>query len=326
MSDRHPAATAWRKFAAQTSRNLPARIELIQERPSKPAIYRIVGAGPEGGDIIAKRCGRGTATTERVIYEEILPQMPISAIRCYGSAPDEDERFSWLFLEDAAGEPFSAKDQEHRELAGRWLGLMQTCAAHIPAAAASLPDRTGTFYSQLLHVAWEVTGDILTRETLEPHRATVLIAVVSHCQQLTHAWSEVERLHDGIPLTVVHGDLGDQNARVRNGSVGKSLLVMDWEEAGWGIPAVDLAQFDGSTLEPDLTSYWSVVRQSWTGVTLGTVKRWAELGRLLRLIQAVVWANSGFDLSPRREWYFDRMELYEAKLGQWLQAAGLIPT
>jgi Ser/Thr protein kinase RdoA (MazF antagonist) len=312
---------AWRKFATPTC-DLTARIELIQERPRKPTVYRMVGADPQGGDIIAKRCGTGTARTERIIYEEILPRIPISTIRYYGSAPDDDERFWWLFLEDAAGEPFSSECQEHRELAGRWLGLMHTCAERIPAAAAYLPDRTGAFYSKLLETASETTEDLLTRAALEPGCATLLAAVVSHCQQLAHDWSGVERLCDGIPLTLLHGDLGDQNARVRNGSAGKTLLVMDWEEAGWGIPAADLAQFGGSTLEPDLTSYWSVVRLSWTDITLEAVKRWADVGRLLRLIQAVVWTNSGFNLSPRREWYFDRMEWYEAKFGEWIHAAG----
>src|SRR5262249_26351835 len=150
--------------------------------------------------------------------------------------------------------------------------------------------------------------------------------VVSHCQHLASEWSEVERLCDGIPLTLLHGNLRDRNARVRKGPAGASLLVMDWEGVGWGIPAVDLAQSGGSTVDPDLLSYWSVVRLAWSGITLETVERWAELGCILRLIQAVILANHGFHSSRRREWYFERMEWYEAKFGEWIQAANIADT
>src|SRR5438105_1596363 len=216
----HPAAAAWRK-CSKPSGELE-RIDLMQQRTGKPTIYRMIGADPRGGDIIAKRCGTGTANTERFVYDEILPQIPARAIRCYGSAPDDDERYWWLFLEDAGGDPFFAECREHRELAGRWLGLLHTSAERIPAVAAYLPDRTARFYATLLETARDTTESILMGEALTPACASLLAAIVSRCQELAHHWSDLERLCDGMPVTLLHGDLGDQNARIRDESAGKT--------------------------------------------------------------------------------------------------------
>src|SRR5262249_13733959 len=84
-----------------------------KERPRKGAC-RLAGGGPGGSAVIAKRCRRGEALLEQTIYEEVLPRLPLPALRCYGLVEEPDGQSAWLFLEDAGGERYSASLQEHR--------------------------------------------------------------------------------------------------------------------------------------------------------------------------------------------------------------------
>ena len=93
---------------------------------------------------------------------------------------------------------------------------------------------------------------------------------------------------------------------------------MDWESAGWGVPAADLAQFAGNALTPDIAAYRSVAHKCWPRLHLSDFRRLGELGRVFRWINAVVWANRGFhdDIS---EWYITQMRFYEPEVAAWAQ-------
>jgi aminoglycoside phosphotransferase (APT) family kinase protein len=119
---------------------------------------------------------------------------------------------------------------------------------------------------------------------------------------------------------LVHGDFAVQNARLRSGQAGTSLLILDWEGAGWGTPATDLAQFIGKALSPDVRTYFSVVSQGWPGVTLAVVERLAVFGRMLRLITALEWANWGFK-AVDAGWYMEKMHWCERTLAGWIRTA-----
>src|SRR5207249_2967323 len=93
----HPAARAWQE--PQPGRGEPASVETLKEA-KKSAVYRLNGVWPGGAAIIAKRCVARTAAIERAIYEDILPHLPITALRYYGWTQHDGE-FCWLFLEDA---------------------------------------------------------------------------------------------------------------------------------------------------------------------------------------------------------------------------------
>jgi aminoglycoside phosphotransferase (APT) family kinase protein len=44
-----------------------------------------------------------------------------------------------------------------------------------------------------------------------------------------------------MPATLVHGDLAAQNMVSWVAGGRRELVVLDWDKAGWGVPAVDLA-------------------------------------------------------------------------------------
>ena len=105
--------------------------------------------------------------------------------------------------------------------------------------------------------------------------------------------------------------------RVRRGPDGLSLVVFDWEMAGWGLPGVDLAR-------ADVPLYGSLVRDVWSAMDLETLERMAGLGRLLRGgLAASNWAVP--DLAT--EWVekpINRLSIYHERIQEDLKALGWI--
>jgi len=82
----------------------------------------------------------------------------------------------------------------------------------------------------------------------------------------------------------VHGDFQRKNTYIRTGARKPELFAIDWETAGWGVPAVDLTAID-------LTTYWSVVQPWWPDAWLDDVRRLAAVGRIFLQLAAIRWAS-----------------------------------
>lgn len=95
----HPAAAAWREVAPTAP--APESIEVLH-RQNGTAVYRLVGAGPGGAPIIARRSGMANALVVRAIYQQMLSRLPISARRYRAFRPDE-AGYAWVFLEEGGG-------------------------------------------------------------------------------------------------------------------------------------------------------------------------------------------------------------------------------
>ena len=321
----HPVARAWRKLTNRQA--VPKSIEIIRERvrraeeiyrtTSKPFVYRLTGVGPDGSNVIAKRYECAAASTECAIYQDVLPYLPVSTLRYCGLVADDDPQFCWLFLEDAGEEPYLLNAEEHRVLAGRWLGVMNVAAQQL-RAATRLPDRGPGFYRKLLVASRETIREIVENSIFRDRDSTLLQALISHCDAVERQWERIEQFCNRMPRTLVHGDFAIQNARVRSVSTGNNLLLMDWEGAGWGSPAPDLAQFVGGSLSPDLGAYHAVVCATWPGIGLAELERLAEIGRMFRLVSSLDWANAGYrPLEP--DWYIEEVSWYERGLADWLR-------
>jgi len=103
---------------------------------------------------------------------------PVSMLRYYGLVADDDRQFCWLFLEDAGEEPYLLEIEEHRVLAGHWLGLMNVSAQEL-RAVARLPDRGPGFYLERLLASRETIREILENASLSDTDSAVLRAIVS---------------------------------------------------------------------------------------------------------------------------------------------------
>jgi hypothetical protein len=304
----------------------PQAIERLKGKGenARKRAYRLAGAGPDGSAVIAKRCRRAEALIEQTIYEEVLPRLPLPGLRYYGSVEEPDGPFAWLFLEDAGGEAYSASLQEHRELAGRWLGLFHTSAARV-AAAARLPDRGPAHYLEQGRSARERIRGNLANPALNGEDRAALKALLSRCEALEACWGRVESSCARMPRTLVHGDFAGKNLRIRSGGAGPVLLAFDWAEAGWGVPAIDLTQAPlpapGFAASPDLAIYEEVVREHWPGCGPTTVRQWADVATLFRVLGAVNWDAAKL----KHEWAHESMEkmrFYRDVLDRVVQAAG----
>jgi hypothetical protein len=278
--------------------------------------------GPEGTNVVAKRSHSEAAAIERLVYQEILPHLTIVALRCYASIADDDSRFSWLFLEDARGESYSADLKEHRILAGLWLGAMNISAQRL-AVATRLPDRGPTWYLEMLQLGRSMTEEKAGHPAFAADDRRMLRAIASYCDFLETKWCRVEHFCARMPRTLVHGDFSLRNARVRASDAGRSLLIMDWEFAGWGVSAADLAQFIGTALTPDITSYWSVVKECWPCLNQSDFGQLAELGKIFRWINAVAWANQRFHEDNAGS-YILEMRCYEPGVAERAQGMAFL--
>jgi thiamine kinase-like enzyme len=293
----HAAARAWNQLCSLTTE--PSYIEILKEE-RKSSVYRVVGVGPGGVSIIAKRCLPRYADAEQTIYKKILPHLPISKLVFYGSVIEPDTDYVWLFIEDGGNGEFAFSIQEHRRLAARWLGQLHAIAAGIPAVFC-LSDRGPNYYLSHLRRAREVIERNLENSVFKAHDVHILKGIILQCESIETRWGHIERLCSQYPQTLVHGDFAKQNLRMRLGASGINLVVFDWEKAGVGVPAPDIAELlgrgvlghpeNGMLSDSGLTEYLSIVSRSWSDLDPAAIKQLAVLGAVFRLLAAISWES-----------------------------------
>ena len=284
----HPAVKAWCQL--QHRWNEPQRVEILRLK-RKSAVFRLEGVGPGGAVIIAKRCPAATAKVERMIYEEFLAHVPVPSLHCHGFLEEPDSELCWLFLEEARGVMYSPQRGDHRALAARWLGTVH-CASLSAELKALLPDRGPAHHLGLLRSSRNTLREHLADNSSLPGEDDALLRrIVEYCDVMESRWVELQTICEVLPHTVVHGDFVSKNVRSQHGPAGPALLVFDWELAGRGAPALDLAQFVGLTVSPDLAVYGSVLKRAYPHVDVRDIQRAADWGNLLRLVDEMYWAT-----------------------------------
>lgn len=272
----HPAVRAWRMATSLDA--APECIHVYRERPRK-ALYCLPGVAPGGASVFAKRAVAPRTAIERSVYRDILPLLPLTSPRYYGSWLDEPH--GWLFVEDAGEERYSDRDPAQRALAARWIATLHVGATGI-AAAQTLPDAGPARYLAHLRSGRDKIARSLRRWRYPRGEAEVLRALLSLCDAIEARWDRAVAALDGLPATVVHGDFRPKNAYLRRDAGELRLFPIDWETVGWGPPAPDLTRID-------LGAYWSAVREAWPRIGFDAVEAWRETGRLLESLAAVNW-------------------------------------
>jgi hypothetical protein len=315
---RHHAQQAWAQLGPD--RLEPDRIEVLQCK-TKSAIYRLSGVGPRGAPIIAKRCFLATARVERILYQDVLPELGIPFVRCHGFLPAADGQNAWLFLENAEGQNYSLQDRSHRAAAGTWLGKLH-CSALSLDLSDCLPSRDFGHYLQLLRSLRALFRGWLSLALLPQQDISVVEFIASALDELEAHWPELEELCSDLPRTVVHGDFVRKNLRVQGGPIQSVLLVFDWEYSGWGVPAVDLVQFVDGTASPDLQSYQAVMAR-FGHFKPERIEGWSECGRFFRLLDNIDWSCAAVQPTDYRHLSkpVSYLRIYGDLLKQALQAA-----
>jgi Phosphotransferase enzyme family len=250
----HPAVAAW--TALGPTRKVPSVVATLKDRP-KCSVYLMEGVGPEGGAVVAKRTRRRLARNEHTLYTRVLPRLSLPALRCHGLV-DWGAKSCWLFVDHCAGTPFRPGDGHHRRLAARWLAAMHLRGADV-ARDVALPDRgVATYLAHLRSTRGRILRGLAT-PLLDSADRTLLEEVIAGCDALEARWAGIEAACRPLPSTLVHADAKPANLMVRSAARGAELVPLDWAEAGWGVPAVDLVHVDG-------TVYWEIIGTAWGDV------------------------------------------------------------
>jgi hypothetical protein len=306
----HPAVAAWTNLQGDGAR--PDSVAILNKK-EKSVVYRIETAGPPRASVIAKRCSAFNAAIERSIYEEVLPHLSVSMLKFYGCIEEPDTSYCWLFLEDAGGLEYSPSNEEHRLLVVQWLAAMHTSAAHV-AAVARLPDRGPGNYLRHLRSGRANIERQLGVLGLDTEDTGMLKSIVSHCNLVESHWSEVEAFCDAMPRTLVHGDFAPKNVHVRMERGGMSLLPLDWETAGYGVPATDLTRVDASV-------YRSLANQYWPHLSLEDINYMTKLGHVFRWLATVDWLSGNVTHGTSR-WFTAVMRDCDMQMAAAIGAVG----
>lgn len=310
----HPAAHAW--AALEAGRPAPQQIVSLAHDPpgygreKNSYVARLVAVGPEGANVIAKRCRAGAAAVERTMYEEVLPTLPMPRLRFYGFVEEPAASYAWLFLEEACGVIWDSHEPAHTARLTAWLARMHAAAAHVPAAQ-SLPDRSLAHHLGCLRTTLGRLRGSLCRTDLAGYDQEMIGATAALLDRVQQKWTVLEALVEGVPSTLVHGDVKEANVRIGRAQEAPTY-VFDWEMAGWGTPAPDLARCDAGAY---------ALASCAAGRPLGaeTVRRLILAGQVLRCLSAVGW-ETPFLAYEHVHRPVRRFRIYRARLSDLLRA------
>jgi aminoglycoside phosphotransferase (APT) family kinase protein len=290
----HPAVQAWSgMWAAQ---DVPQRVEVLRRLVSSE-VCRLVGAGPGGKNVIAKRSPGAKISAELIVYERVLPQLSVTTPQYYGSRPTDGEGEEhtgdhWIFLEDVGSERYSEASPAHLTLTARWVALMHEAAAGL-TAVHELPDGGPRRYLAHLCAAREKIQRRLPGPDLTADDVTMLQGVIAILDGLEARWGLIDGLCEGLPATLVHGDFRPKNVYLRANGHGLACYPIDWETAGWGVPAADLTRIDVAT-------YWACAQEWQAGLDLDTMQRLVSIGRAFCALAGIDWESTSLRFDSRR--------------------------
>jgi hypothetical protein len=283
----HPAIRAWRQIARSVPPSLP--IDILKES-EKSGVYRLVGAGPGSIDVIAKWARLPQWRRESQLYARILSRLPVRMLDVYGVV--ETDHGGWLFLEDAGSVSYSSDIESHRRLAVEWFGRMH--AVPVPDGH-DLPDAGAGYFGGVLTKVSKGVADARSHQAVTASGVERLDSVLEVLDDFEQSWTAISGACAGTPTCLVHGDVVSKNVRVTTRHGRPQLAVFDWETAGAGPPAADIAMLPDR--DDEVAAYFDLLRQGWPEITLDDVRRLRIVGQLFRLLHALQWELHSFEFA-----------------------------
>ena len=305
------AVQAWLRRRPGSSE--PSGITLLKNT-SRSTVCRIDGVGPGGSGIVAKRCPRAEGELEAFIYSEVLDRLSMESVRCYGFINEGSGEHGWLFLEDCGITQIADKGESFPIAFAHWLALLHGSASNLPIRGR-LPERGPAWYLETLRAARLGLCQSLPERNWGDLDRSAAERTLACFEILERNWHVVEECCEGLPSTLVHCDLQPKNILIRHTASGIAFLPLDWEDAGWGPPATDLAGIDA-------LSYWSTARRIWAGIELQRIEEQVCCGALFKILLAVGWEMVRL-AAGSEEKAVRRLRIYAPRLTASTRALGL---
>jgi hypothetical protein len=286
----HPAVRAWLALGA---RSLPTEVERFKAKKTS-AVYRLVGAD-HGANVVAKRRSIESAQglrIERTVYDEVLPGMPGTSLRCLGMVEDDGDGSTWLFIEDGGPRYYSPDSAAERRALGSWLGALHT-EGTAAAQGADLPDRGPAPFRGYLADGRATIIEHRGNPALDEGEHRILLELLHLIDLVDSRWDELSAFCAAMPRVLVHGDLIARNVCLRIEAGTTHVLTIDWEKAGWGIPSTDLAQAPIPSpqfaADAEIDAYRAAVRHVWPHLDREALEHSAWYATIFRCLIAIHW-------------------------------------
>lgn len=224
---------------------LPAPVTDVQRIGTKPkSIVLAVQCGKRR--YVVKGASRAALRCERDVYAEVLPSLGVSAPIVRGWV--ESDGGAWLVTDFVAGRRPNLQDPEDQARVSTWVARLHALSRRsltppLPAGRARpSPERRLDGVRQSILVRREAG-------VLDSSRAS---RALDACARIADALPTVHRAAAGLPDCLVHGDLlTDWNLLVTQDL---RVIGLDWEQAGWGSPAIDVGIVDGEVYRSEVTA------------------------------------------------------------------------
>jgi aminoglycoside phosphotransferase (APT) family kinase protein len=287
------AATAAALWEARGERPIdPARAQVLKSS-KKCTVLRIPALDARGPNVVVKVRRPKEVDAEIAFYERVAPHLPVEVPAMHFAL--ELGTDTWTFMEDAGDDQYRGDRPEHVRSMTSWLAAVHREASATPAT--SMPRRTATHYFEHMESARAAISAALDEQVIGVDDRRLLIAFRVLLDRVRVAWDDVVRVCDRGPMTLVHGDLAAKNIRIRPQPGGPRVLVLDWETAGWGWAAPDLAS--GSVgWGIDLDRYRVEAGRIIDGWAERDLRSYAAIGSVLRYLAAADWAARSLRYLP----------------------------
>jgi len=169
-----------------------------------------------------------------------------------------------LFLDRLGALQVAWEDEQHqqrlRSMSDRIVSQNRRLRSLEPASHEPMdwrepdPSLPATVREAMKRLAWGADVHRAFLNRLPLHDRTLL-------GKLFYDRSELVAAAAGLPLVLLHGDLKRENIGIRRDSRGDSILLIDWEQACYGTPALDVVNFIGAPMREmsgrlDLVEYY----------------------------------------------------------------------
>ena len=87
-------------------------------------------------------------------------------------------------------------------------------------------------------------------ENIHVGKTCLLTQIGRQCSIVSEKWGQLDDFCKTVPRTLIHGSFEANNMKIVEFEGHRSIILFDWERAGWGVPALDLTTFLGSPVDP----------------------------------------------------------------------------